>query len=128
MKYNHKKISAYLTLLFALIFLSVYTTKTFTSLGTATILFSFSLVIIFISLVFVKEQVFRIWLKTAIIFVPIAIFIFLISPVTGGDLFFPIDKKVVSLFLASVFLVVSLFIIAIKSFKLRQEGKINQEK
>lgn len=119
MNYNHKKISVLLFPLFILIALIVYSTKTFTSIGTATFLFSLSFSIIFVMLIFVKQQAFKIWLKFSIIFLPIAVILFMIAPTTGGDFFFPIDKKIVSLFFAITFLIVSILIIAIKSFQLR---------
>ncbi len=123
MNYNHKKVSAFLIPLFILIAFIIYTTKTFTSLGTAVFLFSLSSIIFFIMLLFTKQLIFQAWLKFMIVFFPIAIILFIIAPTTGKDLFFPIDKKIVALFLAIIFFVISLLIIAIKSFKLRKKGK-----
>lgn len=80
----------------------------------------FSVCLFFLSLILLimHEQVFRVWLKFAVIFLPVAIILIAITPSTSGSID-PIEREPVTLFLAVVFFVTSLIIIAIKSFRLR---------
>lgn len=82
--------------------------------------FSACLFIISLILLIVREQVFKAWSKFSIIFLPIAIVLIEISPSTSGSID-PIEKEPVTLLSAAIFLIVSILIISIKSFKLRKE-------
>lgn len=123
MHYNYKKlIGFFIPVLFALAAI-IYVTKSFTTLGTVSFLFSLSFGVIFSVLIFAKQQVFQVWLKFSVIFLPIAaVLVSLMAQGSRGSLV-SIDEELGSLFFAIIFLVVSLLIIAIKSFKLRGEGK-----
>lgn len=92
------------------------------NIGVPLILFSITSVIILLTLLFLREQIFYAWSKFSIIFLPLAIIFVAVAP-EYRDVFFTLDKEAYTLSLATIFLVVSLLIIAIKSFKLRGEGK-----
>lgn len=79
-----------------------------------------SVCLFFLSLVLLiaHEQVFRVWSKFTIIFFPVAIALIAITPSISGSID-PVEREPVTLFLATIFLIVSLLIIAIKSFQLR---------
>jgi hypothetical protein len=86
----------------------------------AMLLLVFLIPIFFISVVllFLREQVFNAWSKFSIIFLPIAIILVAITPKINGTLI-GFDKESASLALATIFLIVSVFILAFKSFQLR---------
>jgi len=88
------------------------------NLGIPLALFSIISIFILLILLFLREQVFHMWSKFAIIFLPIAIIFVAITP-EYRDVFFSFDKEMYTLFFATIFLIVSLLIIAIKSFRLR---------
>lgn len=89
------------------------------------IVFFFSVPIILISaiLLFLKEQVIKTWLKFSIIFLPIVIALIIVMARGTYGTFISIDEKSASVFFAVIFLITSLLIIAIKSFKLRKGGE-----
>lgn len=62
-----------------------------------------------------RDEVYRAWFKFARIWVPLSIFLILISPEYGHSLF-PIDKGRVSLTMSVLFLLISLILIVIKYF------------
>lgn len=83
---------------------------------------SIPVVIISFVLLFLREQVFNAWSKFAVIFLPVAVILIIITPTTKKTII-DFDKESVTLLLASIFLITSLLIIFIKSFKLRREGR-----
>lgn len=86
-------------------------------------IFSIPIAIISFILLFFQEQIFRVWSKFTIIFLPIAIItVIWMAQGTRGTLI-SIDEEIGSLFSATIFLITSLLIIAIKSFKLRKGGE-----
>lgn len=79
-----------------------------------------SVCLFFISMIllFLREQVFHAWSKFSVIFLPIAIVLIVIAPTINGTLI-GFDKESAALWLAIIFLIVSLLIIVLKSFRLR---------
>jgi len=88
-------------------------------------LFFFPLFLVILSTVlfFTREQVFRSWLRFAKWYLPIAAILILISSDTGGGLFIGFgggyDREGMIWFTAGLFLIISLLLIATKSWKLR---------
>lgn len=88
------------------------------------VIFIFSIPIIIVSfiLLFLREQVFNTWLKFSIIFLLIAIVLIAMAPTVNGTLI-GFDKETTTLWLATIFMIVSLLIVVIKSLHLRRERK-----
>jgi hypothetical protein len=80
--------------------------------------FSFSVPLIVISLIllFLKEQAFKVWLKFAAIFLPIAIVLISLAPITQRTLI-GFDREKITLILAAIFFITSLFIIILNFSK-----------
>lgn len=87
-----------------------------------TFIFSIPIIILSFILLFHKERIFFIWSKFTIIFLPIVIILIMITPSNSGSIS-PFEREPVTLFLAIVFFVVSIFIIATKSSNIRRERK-----
>ncbi len=75
-------------------------------------------------LFFVRREVFLTWVKFASVFFPLMLAILLYTynntPVTGSWISGPTDDQLASVFLPPLFVIISLAIIAIKSWKLRK--------
>ena len=86
------------------------------------LLFEFFLPLFLLSLITYKlrDEIFRAWLIFAKWWVPLTIILVLLAPTTGYSLV-PIDKGRVSLFMNALFLILSLLLIAYKSYQLRRE-------
>lgn len=86
----------------------------------ASYLFLFPLVFIF-SLItyFIREEIFRSWIKFTYIWIPISIFLVLFIPGGGGNSAFPslIDKELVSIFMSGLYFSISLIIVIFGSVK-----------
>lgn len=67
---------------------------------------------------FVRDEIFRSWTRFALWWVPLTMFLTLISPEYGNALA-PIDKGTVSFGMSAVFVIVSLGIIVVRSVQLR---------
>jgi len=83
---------------------------------------SLSLFIILLILLFTKEAVWNAWKKFGIWYIPLTAFLIFIAPSSSGGSFgysMGFDREAVTMFLSAIFLVISLLIIAIKSWKLR---------
>ncbi|MDH4330108.1 MAG: hypothetical protein OEV93_00975 [Candidatus Moranbacteria bacterium] len=87
----------------------IYSMPTFT-IGEPLLFGSISLVVVSIFLFFTNKKSFDIWKKFSIIYLPIAIILILITPVTSGGLI-NINKELTTMWLAGIFFVVSLGII-----------------
>lgn len=83
---------------------------------------SICLFVISIILLITREQVFYAWSKFSIIFFPMAFVIIFMAPVINGTLI-GFDKELATLYLASIFVIISLLIIIFKSFQFRKEEK-----
>ena len=89
-------------------------------------LFSGAIAIISFILLFLKEQVVNAWKKFEIIFIAISAAWIIIAPAGcgggwagfGGCVF---DKETTAMFASAVFLIVSILIITVKSWKLRKQ-------
>ncbi|OGZ16493.1 MAG: hypothetical protein A3H76_04345 [Candidatus Lloydbacteria bacterium RIFCSPLOWO2_02_FULL_54_12] len=68
-----------------------------------------------------RDEIFNAWLMFAKWWIPPTIILVLLAPSTGHSLV-PIDKGRVSLFMNALFLLISLLLIAIKSWQLRKKG------
>jgi len=89
-------------------------------------LLSLSLIIISIILFFTKEQVFKIWKRFAVWFLPIILFFILITPAGCGGLLGAgclFDKEIATMTFSGLFFIISLLIITIKSISLRNQEK-----
>ena len=86
----------------------------------------FSLVIFVTSIIlfFLREQIFHSWLRFAKWYLPIATLLILISSDSGGGLFIGFgggyDREGMIWFTSGLFLIISLILIAVKSWKLRK--------
>ncbi len=89
------------------------------------ILLPISLFLTSLILLFTREEVFHSWKKFVIGYLPIAlILLFLTAGESGGGIgFAAIDGEIISWWLAGLFLIISLLIIGIKSWKLRDREK-----
>ena len=63
-----------------------------------------------------KDIIFQAWFKFARVWVPLSIILIILSPEYGNSLL-PVEKGSVSFFMSALFLIISLIIIAYKSFK-----------
>lgn len=71
---------------------------------------------------YLKEELFRVWIRFAKWWVPFFIFMILVAPVeTGGWISLPI-KGSIALVSSVLFIFISLILIAYKSFALRKKG------
>ncbi|GEM_PF-1677058 len=94
-------------------------------LGRPLAITSFFVFLVSIILSFARNEVFRSWLNFAKWFLPLSIIGIIIAPTQTHNLFLvdPFDKQFASLFLSAIFFLVSLLIIAIKSWRLRKSAK-----
>ena len=84
---------------------------------------TFSLSLIFFILLFTKEAIFNAWKKFGIWYILLtALLIFLAPSSSGGSFGYSMgfDREGITMFLSALFLIISLLIIAIKSWKLRR--------
>lgn len=116
---KHKKILALMIPAVIIMALTVYVRRLFSPVGVFVFEFSLALCFVLGASLFIKKEVFYIWLKFAVIFIITSIVFVTLAPTTSGDIFFPIDKKIASFLFSIVFLIASLFIIAIQSYRLR---------
>lgn len=63
---------------------------------------------------FLREEVFRAWMKFVYWWIPLTMFMILISPEYGQELM-PVEKGTVAVFFSGIFIIVSLIIMIIKS-------------
>ena len=82
-------------------------------------LLSFSLLITLIPLYFLKEAVYKTWRKFVVVYLPIAIVLIAFTKPTGGAAMFAFDREMATITFSALFLIVSFFIITIRSFRLR---------
>ena len=86
--------------------------------------FTLALIVLSLILFFLREQVFHSWVKFTKWYLPIALLLILISSDTGGGLFIGFgggyDREGMIWFTTGLFLVISLLIIIIKSWRLRK--------
>lgn len=92
------------------------------SIALSFILFTPSIFLISPILVFTHEEVFHSWKKFALGYLPVAaIILFITAGESGGGIGAArIDGEIISWFLSGLFLFISLIIIAVKSWKLRE--------
>lgn len=112
---NKKVVFGVLIVLLSVVVLAIYLNRYFTDLGTFLFSFSLSFLGVLLGLYFSGEKSFNAWKKFAIIYLPIAFLLILITPRTGG--FISPDSEMVSLWLAGIFFVVSVAIILVKREK-----------
>ena len=88
---------------------------------------SSSLLIVALFLLFVRDQIFIAWLTFAKWWIPLTIVLIVISPTDGSGAFFPAfsSKELTSIWMSSLFVVISLILITYKHFTLKgdQETK-----
>lgn len=93
------------------------------SLGEPLQIYGLSLLVISITLFFLKKTVIHAWWKFGITWTVLTA-IFVYKAPTYGHPFFPIEKGTVSLFMAGLFILISLILIIRKSRQLRKENGI----
>jgi hypothetical protein len=71
---------------------------------------------------FIREQVFKLWLKFVYVWVPLSMILVFIMPDYGSP-FMRINKPNTSLAMSGLFLIISLVIIISKSIKLKKTGE-----
>lgn len=82
-------------------------------------LFSISILALLIPLFFVREEILHSWLRFSYWWLSFSAVLFLIAPKYDGSLL-PITKEIVSLWMAGLFVFISLVIIIKKSLKLQK--------
>ena len=82
-----------------------------------TLLLVFPLALLSLATYFLRDEIFFIWMRFARWFIPISIFLILISPNNKTDWMFPNDKGHVSFYLSILFLGISILIVLIKSLQ-----------
>ena len=90
--------------------------------GNPVYLLSLFLTPIFLLLLFLRKEVFFGWLKFGAWFIPLSALLIYVTPVMDTDLITP-SKRTVTILLGQGFLVLSLFIIAWKSWRVRRQEK-----
>ena len=93
-------------------------------IGQPFVLFFGSLFLIFFTLLFTKEAVWNKWKKFGIWYIPLATFLIFLAPSSSGGSFgysMGFDREGVAMFTSGLFLIISLIIITIKSYKLHQK-------
>jgi hypothetical protein len=119
MNYNPKKVLSPLIILFIVLTILIYVTKTFNSLGVFIFDFSLAFIVIFIILIWAPKDVFIRWLKFTFIFLVLSIITVVVTPETGSDFIFPIDKKVATFSLSILFVIISVIIVLVKKYRSR---------
>ena len=106
------------------LFCEEYSRSCMKQFDTLSLFFFIFLPTLIISLItyFLREEVFRAWLKFAYVWIPVSmVLIYLAGGSSGGGFGIPnvLDQEFVSLILASLFVLLSLVIIIVKSILLR---------
>jgi hypothetical protein len=86
-------------------------------IGLPFMLFSSISVFFLFILIFFQEHVFHAWSKFAIIFLPIAFVLIMISSPSSGGFIFPSHREIMTIFLPVFFIVASTALILAKSFR-----------
>jgi len=121
---NHRYTTALILALSSFIALYVYYAKGFTDLKVSFFFFILALIPVSLLLLFVKRNVFIAWAKYVAWWFPLSLLLILSTSEYGnggffGGLFAISERRMMGLVLAAVFFVISLLIIAWKSFQLR---------
>lgn len=80
--------------------------------------FSVVLFLITLILLFTKQAVFHLWLKFAIPYLILVTLLLAVAPTSNADIY-GLDRELIAWFTSALFLIISLLIIGIKSWKLR---------
>lgn len=89
------------------------------NIGQPVVIWSFLLLIIFLILIFLSKEIFKTWIKFAIVIVPICIFLISATPVQCmAPLGLCFDKSRLTIFLSVIFAILSLIIIIYKSVRI----------
>lgn len=88
------------------------------SVGEPLLFGAIPLFITFLILLFLRKETYDTWKKFAIVYLPLAFILIFTTPVSSG--FLQMDRELMSLWTAGIFLVISLGIIAYKAWKLRE--------
>jgi len=81
---------------------------------------SLSVFIVSLFLFFVRQEIFKSWLYFFSLFIPLSILLISIAPEYTADIITPFTKQITTWWMASIFFLISLLIIGIKSWKLRK--------
>lgn len=94
-------------------------------LGYPLVVISFFVFVVSITLFFVSDEIWRSWFKFSSWYLPLSVIAIALFPSQTHNLFLtdPFDKKFASLLLSIIFLLLSLLLIALKSYKLRKNSK-----
>lgn len=94
-------------------------------LGYPLVTVSFFIFIVSMVLLLVRDEIWRSWFNFSKWYLPLSVVAIALFPSQTHNLFLtdPFDKKFASLLFSAIFLLVSLLIIAIKSWRLRQVTK-----
>ena len=77
--------------------------------------------LISISFFFLRQEVFKTWSRFALLAIPLGAILITLTPTQGNGSFATptIDREIITWFVSILFLLISLLIIAVKSYKLR---------
>lgn len=79
------------------------------------------LFIISLIVYFLRDEIFRAWIRFVYLWIPLSMFAILVAP-EYGNAFLPIEKGTVAGFFSLLFIIVSIIIITIKHFLLKRRG------
>lgn len=99
------------------------------NIGQPVVIWSFLLSILFLILIFLSKEIFKTWIKFAIIVVPISVVLISGTPIQcSAPLGLCFDKSRLTIFLSVIFAIISLIIIIYKSVRIllarRKAGRI----
>ena len=90
-------------------------------IGVPLVLFSIISIFLLSIQLFLREEIFRSWIRFATVFVPVSLIITIFSSPNDGDMFFPSTEEMSIFSLPTIFLITSILIITVKSLKLRKK-------
>ena len=119
---NHKLYLRTLFIVAIIIGIYIYFTKNFTGLRSSILAFVFLSAPVLLWLSFLDYKFFSVWSKFSLAWLFFSIYIIAITPEYGGNSFFPgPDRSTIGWLMAALFLLVSLVLIARKSWKLKNK-------
>jgi hypothetical protein len=118
---NYRRIIGISSIVLLCIAGAFYLNRFFTTLGTLIFSYSLSFGLTLAVFWFSPEGLFRAWRNFALGYLPIAALLIAIAPTQSGGIM-PIDKENVTMFTAALFVIISLFLIAVKAKKPDLDG------
>lgn len=118
---NYKLKLSMMAILSLVISVAIYATSHFTTIGTIIFSFGSALFLVFLILRYTKESIFHTWKRFAIPYLVLSVVALLFQDMNRDYLF---DTEMISMFLAVIFLVISIVLIVYKTHKLKKADKL----